>query len=900
LENLFNDILEARKRLRVVKIIPKQIRQQVALAFQEVLAGVIATSTIRDWRRLLTFAYVVLRLPPSGRHSGKLSKVIQQNLADFRKDKSLSALLCQYPYRKIANGKSDNVTKAKIASSKLAEGDIKSAVRVLMSSDKLATIDADTLDELRQRHPAPPNDFREYYAENASQNEKIYVSVEELTTAVKSFPLSSAGGFDGFRPRHLKDMLSTHGNVELLSMMTEFCGKVINGELPQFILKYFYGASLTAFRKKAGGLRPIACGLTLRRLAAKILIWRHKNELTGCLLPNQVGCGVQRGAEAAAHAVRTYLEGDRTPDLKVMVKLDYRNTFNTVRRDWMLEKVSQHVPTLLPMVRQAYQFESLLFGEGYTLRSQTGVQQGDPCGPALFCLALKDLTDNLTSNCSPWYLDDGILLGTMEQVLTDLKTVLDYSAYSGLELNSSKCEIFLMGGSTDNQEKCKSKIGSILPKIRETTSADLEVLGVPIFREAIQNFIKRKTEEIQLMCSRLSLLSTQQAIYLLRNSLSTPRITYLLRCSPAFRFLDILQDMDNMIIDAAEETLNITCDPRIRSKLTLPLRLGGLGIRKPTQLSLPCYLSSLSGCSTLIKFFLPPSHHAIIDDQIQETTAQLRAALGDFAGPLDIESQSGLDDLFCKQQLLNLEDSADTEAERARLLAARTPLSRKWLQALPSDPIGTLLTDFQFRVGVGLKLGGILCHPHICRLCGKSISSTGEHALNCRKSQGRHSRHSALNEEVKKTLVKAQIPALREPPGMSRDDGRRPDGITLVPWERGKSLMWDVTVVDTLAATYIHETALQTGAAAERADEQKRRKYSDFSREYIIAPLAIETLGPTSTSTWQLLTEIGRRLRSVTRDARSGEFFLQHIALHIVRGNAASVLGALMTDEDFD
>ena len=88
LENLFNDILEARKRLRVVKIIPKQIRQQVALAFQEVLAGVIATSTIRDWRRLLTFAYVVLRLPPSGRHSGQVYKVIQQNLTDFRKDKS--------------------------------------------------------------------------------------------------------------------------------------------------------------------------------------------------------------------------------------------------------------------------------------------------------------------------------------------------------------------------------------------------------------------------------------------------------------------------------------------------------------------------------------------------------------------------------------------------------------------------------------------------------------------------------------------------------------------------------------------------------------------------------------------------------------------------------------------
>ena len=31
--------------------------------------------------------------------------------------------------------------------------------------------------------------------------------------------------------------------------------------------------------------------------------------------------------------------------------------------------------------------------------------------------------------------------------------------------------------------------------------------------------------------------------------------------------------------------------------------------------------------------------------------------------------------------------------------------------------------------------------------------------------------------------------------GLCRSDGKRPDGLTLVPWQSGRSLVWDVTVV---------------------------------------------------------------------------------------------------------
>jgi len=45
----------------------------------------------------------------------------------------------------------------------------------------------------------------------------------------------------------------------------------------------------------------------------------------------------------------------------------------------------------------------------------------------------------------------------------------------------------------------------------------------------------------------------------------------------------------------------------------------------------------------------------------------------------------------------------------------------------------------------------------------------------------------------------AGIPASKEPTGLTKLDGKRPDVLTLVPWQRDKPVTWDVTVVSTLA-----------------------------------------------------------------------------------------------------
>ena len=85
---------------------------------------------------------------------------------------------------------------------------------------------------------------------------------------------------------------------------------------------------MTALEKPNGGIRLIAVGCTLCRLAAKVTLASVREEIAELLAPYQLGFGVKGGVEAAIHSARIYLH-DLAPD-KLMLKLDFSNAFNSV------------------------------------------------------------------------------------------------------------------------------------------------------------------------------------------------------------------------------------------------------------------------------------------------------------------------------------------------------------------------------------------------------------------------------------------------------------------------------------------------------------------------------------------------------------------------------------------
>ena len=344
----------------------------------------------------------------------------------------------------------------------------------------------------------------------------------------------SAAGPDGLRPQHLKDLLlGCADDSPLLEAITDLINLLLAGKVPTSAI---FGANLLAITKKSGEIRPIAVGYVWRRLAAKVACSHVKDASVAILTPRQLGFGVRNGAEAAVRAARCYLENMESG--QVFMKIDFKNAFNMLRRDSILEAVAKHFPELLHFTSSTIVSSSALqFGE-FTLMSEEGAQQGDPLGPLYFCLVFKELLDSMCSELVLGYLDDVAMGDTAEIVLRDFIHLEKVAAQLGLEINRSKCEVV---GHTDESRSLFEAHGVILP---ESENSTVILLGAPLSSgQHLDNMLEGMRIDLQRLSRRLEWMPSHDSLYLLRNLFTAPRLMYRLRTacfsdSPVLPLLD--------------------------------------------------------------------------------------------------------------------------------------------------------------------------------------------------------------------------------------------------------------------------------------------------------------------------------------------------------------------------
>ena len=132
-----------------------------------------------------------------------------------------------------------------------------------------------------------------------------------------------------------------------------------------------------------------------------------------------------------------------------------------------------------------------------------------------------------------------------------------------------------------------------------------------------------------------------------------------------------------------------------------------------------------------------------------------------------------------------------------------------------------------------------------------------------------------------------------EPTGLAQEDGKRPDGLTLIPFSSGRALVWDATVTDSLSPSLVGPGATRAGSAVTKAEAAKTRKYETLASTYNFSPLAFETLGGPGPLTAVLIAQVGEALERASGDRRLGRFLAQRLSLDVQRGNAISVLGTM-------
>ena len=591
-------------RLDCLKRVPKASRNNLARAFITVFDKICSQpDLLSHWCSLFTLIGKCLSATKKdNNNSQSLAPKVNERIPAFQSSEEAPATRDQKKARKPKpSTQSPSEELSKRVSAKIEASDIKGAIRVASSDEEMVDpSDPAVVDELRKKHPPRSNAVSSIPV--PSSESPVVCRVSSVSEAIQSFASGSAAGPNRVTPQILKDLISQRGEASqpFLSSLTSFINIVLAGKVPALIRPFVFGVNLFAMSKKTGGVRPIAVGKVFRRLASKCGGRAYSTARKDSYGARQLGYGTPRGAEAAVHATRMYIHDNIERSGKVILKIDFKNAFNSISRNKFLSLIHERYPGLYPYTHAAYDSASHLFIGDSALSSDEGGQQGDPEAPPIFCDTVNEITHKVESELNLWYLDDGNLGGDYAIVLRDFRMIISESAKLGLEVRPTKCELYFLGNSSETQKSLiLSEFNKISPLIETPGIDNLIILGAPVGNLTISNVLSDQIADLERMCLRLKNIEAHHAFFLLKSSFSIPKLLYILRSSPCLNYPELLAKYDDILYSSLESICNIRLDIDARKQASLPAALGGLGLGSASVLAICGYLSSVGSSSRL-------------------------------------------------------------------------------------------------------------------------------------------------------------------------------------------------------------------------------------------------------------------------------------------------------------
>ena len=214
--------------------------------------------------------------------------------------------------------------------SAVAEGAYSKGLSILADCSKLATVNAASLSQLRDLHPAGPSISPTPNA--SSPLEETSLRPKQVLRCLRRFKPLSAPGPSGLRHTHLleaADVPSSSDRKAFKDLLVQWVLQSAAGNLPEWCAPWISGAKLIPLLKPNGGIRPIAVGEVLRRLTSKVLQAQLSDQLADLLAPVQLGVGIRGATEQIGRKLQRLLA--ENPALHVL-QIDLSNAFNSVDR----------------------------------------------------------------------------------------------------------------------------------------------------------------------------------------------------------------------------------------------------------------------------------------------------------------------------------------------------------------------------------------------------------------------------------------------------------------------------------------------------------------------------------------------------------------------------------------
>jgi len=141
--------------------------------------------------------------------------------------------------------------------------------------------------------------------------------------------------------------------------------------------------------------------------------------------------------------------------------------------------------------------------------------------------------------------------------------------------------------------------GSLLQSFPRTCIGDVTLLVAPLFPgPSLDKAWSDRCAELSRASCRLSQIGAQEALILLWGSFSAPEVLHLLRCLPSVSH-SALPEFDKLLKLAVKRITNSSLTDTEWLQASLPIKDGGLGVRRMSSLALPAFLASAAGTALL-------------------------------------------------------------------------------------------------------------------------------------------------------------------------------------------------------------------------------------------------------------------------------------------------------------
>ena len=619
---------------------------------------------------------------------------------------------------------------------------------------------------------------------------------------------------------------------------------------------------------KCPGLRPIGIGEVLRRIAGKVFMSVVKGDIQDSVGSLQVCAGQAGGCEAAIHAMRTIYEEE---DTDAVLLIDAANAFNSINRLAMLRNIERICPIAYTYAYNCYSVNARLFVVGgKEIRSMEGTTQGDPPSMAFYAIGLMPLIWCLSTELGPTvpgstapvstapdptapgttargpiapgatasgptapgptapgstgsmtkqvaYADDLTGAGKLVRLRKWLDEIVANGPKFGYNAEPSKSWLIVKKEKLADAERIFEGAGV------KITTAGKKHLGAAIGtidyrQEFVSNLVNKWIAQIETL-SKIATFEPHTA-YVAFTSCIRHRYTYYMRTIPDIA--ELLKPLEEVItakfIPALMEGRCVTDDER--KLLSLPPRLGGMGIIMPSEISSREFELSKTATQTLSNAIVQQEKELPSDFDIKskEAKQKIRKDRRDHQAAI----------------LEDIRNRMTAAQKRANEICCEKGASN-WLTAIPIDEKGCHLSKREFWDAVNIRYGWPLSRlPSKCA-CGSNFDL--EHALSCKKGGFVIQRHNELRDLTADLLSEVckdvcVEPQLQELTGESLTNGRsanrsneaRLDISARGVWCRNQRAFFDVRVFNPNAPRYVHQSLPKTYVTHER---EKKRKYNE-------------------------------------------------------------------------